>query len=260
MKYTCKQCGKEFEITEGEAEFYRSKGLNLPKRCKECRAENKAKKSDAESEISKFNATRMPQRELSVDSKMIKIAVSIFVAVLAVIVGLVSIANYKSSKEDDYKETSSGYTYNPEIYYYDEEPTEYSETTENTGKRYSETEKIQSTAEETDNAVTTNQTTTTRPATTTRQATNSGGYAFRNTDRLQEHYAKHGTEVGASSAEQYQSMAASVITSPGVQHKNEADDGDDIYFKASTGEIVFVSGDGYIRTYFITDQDYFNRQ
>lgn len=33
----CKECGKEFEIVEEEKNFYLSKGLELPKRCRECR-------------------------------------------------------------------------------------------------------------------------------------------------------------------------------------------------------------------------------
>lgn len=33
----CKECGKEFEIAEEEKNFYISKGLELPKRCRECR-------------------------------------------------------------------------------------------------------------------------------------------------------------------------------------------------------------------------------
>lgn len=43
MKYICKQCGKEFELTESEIDFYKSKNLSLPKRCKECREKNKGK-------------------------------------------------------------------------------------------------------------------------------------------------------------------------------------------------------------------------
>lgn len=38
----CIECGEEF-FTEGEREFYNSKGLNMPKRCKACRAKNKIK-------------------------------------------------------------------------------------------------------------------------------------------------------------------------------------------------------------------------
>lgn len=40
---TCKQCGKEFVITDEEIKFMEGKNLELPKRCKECRKENKAK-------------------------------------------------------------------------------------------------------------------------------------------------------------------------------------------------------------------------
>ncbi len=43
MKLTCVQCGKKFELTDGEIDFYRSKGLDLPKRCKDCRNKNSKK-------------------------------------------------------------------------------------------------------------------------------------------------------------------------------------------------------------------------
>ena len=33
----CSVCHREFTITNGEYEYYRSKGLDMPKRCKECR-------------------------------------------------------------------------------------------------------------------------------------------------------------------------------------------------------------------------------
>lgn len=35
----CDACGEEFDITVGEFEFFNSKGLCLPKRCKQCRAQ-----------------------------------------------------------------------------------------------------------------------------------------------------------------------------------------------------------------------------
>ena len=44
MILKCKQCEKEFELTESEIDFYRNKGLELPKRCKSCRDENKVRK------------------------------------------------------------------------------------------------------------------------------------------------------------------------------------------------------------------------
>ena len=34
---TCTECGKKFEIKNGEKEFYEEKGFQLPKKCKDCR-------------------------------------------------------------------------------------------------------------------------------------------------------------------------------------------------------------------------------
>ena len=39
-KRKCKQCGEEFTLTDSEIKFYNDKGLNLPKRCSECRKKN----------------------------------------------------------------------------------------------------------------------------------------------------------------------------------------------------------------------------
>lgn len=41
MKRTCVQCGKEFELTDSEVDFYRRKNLNVSKRCQACRDKNK---------------------------------------------------------------------------------------------------------------------------------------------------------------------------------------------------------------------------
>lgn len=37
VKITCRECGKKFDITEREIEFYKNKGFQPPKRCKICR-------------------------------------------------------------------------------------------------------------------------------------------------------------------------------------------------------------------------------
>ena len=37
----CKGCGKEFELSSGEIEFFNSRGLSQPKRCKKCRAKKR---------------------------------------------------------------------------------------------------------------------------------------------------------------------------------------------------------------------------
>ncbi|HKD74641.1 MAG TPA: zinc-ribbon domain containing protein, partial [Ktedonobacterales bacterium] len=43
---TCRDCGRDFEFTVGEQEFYASRGLtNQPSRCPECRAARKGARS-----------------------------------------------------------------------------------------------------------------------------------------------------------------------------------------------------------------------
>ena len=41
MNRVCVQCGKSFSLSQSEIDFYESKNLNLPKRCKACRDKNK---------------------------------------------------------------------------------------------------------------------------------------------------------------------------------------------------------------------------
>ncbi len=87
-------------------------------------------------------------------------------------------------------------------------------------------------------------------------------YSFRNEKLLNQHYEKHGKDMGFKSAEEYEKAAEAVINNPNALHKIEAEDGDDIYYVESSNEFVVVSTDGYIRTYFYPDKgiDYFNRQ
>lgn len=87
-------------------------------------------------------------------------------------------------------------------------------------------------------------------------------YAFRNDRLLNQHYEKHGIEMGFATIEEYVAAANAVINHPDVLHKQEAEDNDDVYFLEATNEFVVVSTDGYIRTYFIASGgiDYYNRQ
>jgi CxxC-x17-CxxC domain-containing protein len=39
---TCTDCGKQFQFSESEQEFYQSKGFSTPGRCPDCRAARKA--------------------------------------------------------------------------------------------------------------------------------------------------------------------------------------------------------------------------
>ena len=85
---------------------------------------------------------------------------------------------------------------------------------------------------------------------------------FRNSELLEEHYQKHGTEMGFESAASYEEAAKKVVGNPDALHKTEAEDGDDVYYLEETNEFVIVSIDGYIRTFFMPEDGiaYFNRQ
>lgn len=87
-------------------------------------------------------------------------------------------------------------------------------------------------------------------------------YRFRNKSLLNNHYEKHGIEMGFESAEEYEKAASDVVNSPDALYKKEKEDNDDIYYIEETNEFVVVSTDGYLRTYFLPDKGkaYFDRQ
>ena len=85
-------------------------------------------------------------------------------------------------------------------------------------------------------------------------------YEFRNRNLLDKHYDKHGIEMGFASAEEYEAAASAVVTNPNALHKLEEEDGDDVFYLEDTREFVIVSTDGFIRTYYYADKDYFDRQ
>ena len=68
--------------------------------------------------------------------------------------------------------------------------------------------------------------------------------------------------MGFATADAYEQAAAAVVGNKEALHKTEAEDGDDVYYLVSTNELVIVSTDGYIRTYFKPDDgiEYYNRQ
>ncbi|NMA65874.1 MAG: hypothetical protein GX957_06475 [Clostridiaceae bacterium] len=51
----CKDCHKEFTLRSGEIDFFKGAGLNLPKRCPECRKKRKMEeKEDEKSNLLQF--------------------------------------------------------------------------------------------------------------------------------------------------------------------------------------------------------------
>ena len=111
-----------------------------------------------------------------------------------------------------------------------------------------------------DNSVISTQSTAQNVSTTEQTAQTT--YKFRNQDLLEQHYKKHGIDMGFSSPEEYEKAAAAVPNNPNALHKTEKEDGDDVYYVESTNEFVIVSTDGYLRTYFNPDRgiDYYNKQ
>lgn len=87
-------------------------------------------------------------------------------------------------------------------------------------------------------------------------------YNFRSDYYLDQHYDKHGKEMGFASPEEYEEAACEVINNPEALHKFEAEDNDEVFYIEATNEFVVLSTDGYIRTYFEPSAgiDYFNRQ
>lgn len=87
-------------------------------------------------------------------------------------------------------------------------------------------------------------------------------YEFRNEKYLNEHFEKHKDEFDFATAEEYLQGANVVINHKDALHKLEAEDGDDVYYLEATNELVVVSTDGYIRTYFKPSDgiNYYNRK
>lgn len=236
MKIICKQCGREFELTESEIAFFKGKGLSLPKRCPECRKLNKDKKSQTAANTSAESESAVSSGKSSGSKRFVIAAVIVAVIVLAFLYG----SRFGDLSGGDSSGEYTAYTL----------PTAaYTEAESNSS--------VQETSAVTQSAVTSSA----KPASAqTSAAVASSSYHFRNRTRLDEHYEKHGIEMGFSSAQEYEAAAAKVISDPGALTKYEAEDGDEVYFIESTGEIVFVAPGNIIRTYFIADKAYFDRQ
>lgn len=200
MKKVCKQCGKEFELTEEAIQFYESKNLDIPKRCKECRDKNK-QKQQREKGIEKqvVPGESKPQAGDGQANNFLRNAV---MAVIIIVIAVGSI--FANQKDRGPAPTNIDYS---------------------------------------DDSITTD-------------------ISFRNEKLLNEHYQKHGIEMGFTSASEYEAAARRVVENSKSLHKTEAEDGDDVYYLESSNELVIVSTDGYIRTYFKPNDGiaYYNRQ
>ena len=194
-KRKCKQCGEEFTLTDSEIKFYNDKGLNLPKRCSECRKKNNNINNNEKESIKETNIQRINSKN---KSKKFRNIIIVAVVLLLSFIGKVFNINFDALNIGSVLQSQKA----------------------------------------------------------------DGVLEFRNDNLWEEHFLKHGGEFGYTTKEDYLEGANEVVTSASSKHKQEAEDGDDIYYDAENNEIVFVSKDGYIRTYFKpTDGiNYYNRQ
>ena len=94
------------------------------------------------------------------------------------------------------------------------------------------------------------------------QGSQGKAYKFRNKKLLEQHYEKHGIEMGFPDTASYVAAANDVILDPSSLYKVEKEDGDDVYYRERDNAFVVVSRDGYIRTFFYPSggKKYFDRQ
>ena len=206
IKRNCKQCGKEFVLSDSEVKFFKDKNLELPKRCSECSKENKNNKDYNINSIKKENINNNYKNDSSENN------------------------NYKSvNKKKTFKNIIAaglvlvvlflGKLFNIDINW------------QAIGTSFGTEE-------------------------------SNVSLQFRNETMWEDHFEKHGSEFGYKNKEEYLKGANEVINSSTSKHKTEAEDGDEIYYDEDKNEIVFVSIDGYIRTYFKPSDgiNYYNRQ
>ena len=206
IKRNCKQCGKEFVLSDSEVKFFKDKNLELPKRCSECRKENKNNKDYNINSIKKENINNNYKNDSSENN------------------------NYKSvNKKKTFKNIIAaglvlvvlflGKLFNIDINW------------QAIGTSFGTEE-------------------------------SNVSLQFRNETMWEDHFEKHRSEFGYKNKEEYLKGANEVINSSTSKHKTEAEDGDEIYYDEDKNEIVFVSIDGYIRTYFKPSDgiNYYNRQ
>ena len=239
MKRTCKQCGKEFELSDSEINFYKSKGLELPKRCQACRNQNKGQSGKVQ-ETAKGNGSYVN------DKSRILITAAAVILLLAFwgIKNLLSVPdeNLFLGIED---QVSSSWQPESEHGQQTWDGGETQPSGGQTGQSVSGGMELERSS---------------KVASEILQETPDVTYSFRKESYLTEHFEKHGAEFPYETEEEYLAGANNVIRNPEALHKLEAEDGDDVYFVENTNEFVVVSADGFIRTYFKADIDYYNRQ
>lgn len=283
MKRTCKQCGKEFELSESEVSFYKRKGLELPKRCQTCRNQNKemsgyTQKADKERNAARPDTVSGSGSNNGGNNKSY-IAIAIAAAVMLLTVFFVKgcftqesenlLASGDAAASGRLLEQDAAdkpFPAEPEITQQSsvEEVEAGGQTTEQKSQPSENKDEEQTETRQTASQDEKNEEVQTQQEVQTKSLliveVPNITYQFRKAQYLTEHFEKHGEEFPYATEEEYLQGANNVIKNPDALHKLEAEDGDDVYYVESTNEFVVVSTDGYIRTYFKASMDYYNRQ
>ena len=271
MKKICKQCGKEFELPESEIEFFKSKGLSIPKRCKQCRDSNKknstptAGKQAPSRPVAYTPASRNNSSNLEGNKTLVWIVGIAVVAVLAIAIFAYNMwGTSKTSAELPAVPTTP----------------QKNEVTESTIEKIDsiiddESEVIEETESSDEIVVDDHETDDPEEAVqedpvqdepaqeeAVQEEPTVATYHFRSAKLKSDHYQKHGVEMGFASADDYEAAASAVVTNPDALHKREKEDNDYVFYVEATNEFVIVSTDGYIRTYFLPSggKSYYDRQ
>ncbi len=214
MKKTCVQCGKAFEISDSEKQFFESKNLTLPKRCRECREKNKSsgnsqKKSNSTKGNNKYNSYYVKK------DKTIELSTVILLAIITIVLLVLKI-------DSTFTIVLGSTTLFTLIKYI---------LGLGKGKVF---------IQEFDTSI--------------------YKYTFYDTNSMVKHYVKHGEQTNCNSMEDYLYKANMVIVDKKSLTKEQKKDGDRIYYNNRTKEFVVIAKAGYVRTYFIASDKYYNKQ
>lgn len=212
MTKKCVQCGKSFTITESEIQFYKSKNLSIPKRCKTCREQNKASKSSPP----KNNRGSNQYKSYYVKQGDTKSLATVIIAIL------VAVASFVLNAEQAFIIATSATAAFTAIKYI---------VSLLNGKVF---------IQEFD--------------------TSAYKYTFYDTNSMVKHYVKHGKQTDSDSMEDYLFKANMVIINKGNLSKKQKGEEDTIFYNPKTNEFVVVAKAGYVRTYFIATDKYYNKQ
>ncbi len=201
MNKKCVQCGKVFSLSDSELEFFKSKNLSIPKRCKECREQNKTGKHR---KYKSYYVDKASKNDLALAVITTTITIALILLKVQYIWILTGIAAIKFLFSFLLGKLNRVYIqeFDTSIY----------------------------------------------------------KYTFYDTHSMVKHYVKHGKETGCRSMEGYLYKTNLVILNKGNLSKPQKKDGDTIYYNPTTKEFVVIAKAGYVRTYFIASDKYYNKQ